>query len=72
MITLQIAMSLRFGELAVNRNSPILSVVKLWRVGRNFMYTEYFYMFTACFTECLLFLYWFNPLFVYFTCLTET
>ena len=44
------------------------------------MYTECFYKFTACFTECLLSLFWFNPLFlcwsnplfVYFTCLTET
>ena len=56
MITLQTVISLRFGELAVNSNSSILSVVKLWRVSRNFMYTECFYMFTACFTECLLFL----------------
>ena len=69
---LQIAKLLRFGELAVNRNSPIFGVVKLWRVSRNFMYTECFFKFTTCFTECLLFLCWFNPLFVYFTCLTET
>ena len=45
----QIVKSLRFGELAVNSNSPIFSVVKLWRVSRNFMYTECFYEFTACF-----------------------
>ena len=38
MVTLQIAESLRFGELAVNSNSPIFSAVKLWRVSRNFMY----------------------------------
>ena len=56
MVTVQIVKSLRFGELAVNSNSPIFSVVKLWRVSRNFMYTECFYKFTACFTECLLFL----------------
>ena len=49
MVTLQIVKSLRFGELAVNSNSPIFSAVKLWRVSRNFMYTEYFYKFTACF-----------------------
>ena len=29
MVTLQIFMSLRFGELAINTKSPILSVVKL-------------------------------------------
>ena len=37
MVTLQIVKSLRFGELAVNTNSPIFSVVKLWRVSPNFM-----------------------------------
>ena len=58
MVTLQIVKSLRFGELAVNSNSPIISVVKLWRVRHNFMYTERFYKFTAC----LLFLCWLNPL----------
>ena len=40
MVTLQIVKSLRFGELAVNSNSPNFGVVKLWRVSRNFMYTE--------------------------------
>ena len=64
--------SLRFGELTANSNSPIFSVVKLWRVSRTFMYTECFYKFTACFRECLLLLCWFNPLFVYSTCLTQT
>ena len=44
-----------FGELVINSNSPILSVFKLWRVSRNFMYAECFYKFTACFTKCLLF-----------------
>ena len=44
------------GELAVNGNSPVFRVVNLGRVSRNFMYTECFYKFTACFTECLLFL----------------
>ena len=38
-----------FGELAVNSNSPIFSVVRLWRVSRNFMYTECFYKFKTCF-----------------------
>ena len=56
MVTLQIFKLLRLGELAVNSNSPIFSDVKLWRVSRNFMYTESFYKFTAFFTECLLFL----------------
>ena len=51
MVTLQIVKSLRFGELGVYSNSLIFSVVKLWRVSRNFMYTVYFYRFTACFTE---------------------
>ena len=37
MVTLQIVNSLRVGELAVNTNSPIFSVVKLWKVNRNFM-----------------------------------
>ena len=37
MVTLQIVKSLRFGELAVNTNSPIFSVVKLWKVSPNFM-----------------------------------
>ena len=55
-VTLQIVKSLRFGELTINRNSPIFSVVKLWRVSHNFMYTKLFYKFTACLTECLLFL----------------
>ena len=36
-VTLQFVESLRFGELAVNTNSPIFSVAKLWRVGTNFM-----------------------------------
>ena len=39
-VTFQIVKSLGFGELAVNSNSPIFIVVKLWRVSRNFMYTE--------------------------------
>ena len=43
-------MSVRFGELTVNSNFPISSVVKPWRVS-NFMYTECAYKFTACFTE---------------------
>ena len=30
-------MSLRFGELAANTNSPIFSAIKLWRVSPNFM-----------------------------------
>ena len=30
------------GELAVNSNSVIFRVVKLWRISRNFMYTECF------------------------------
>ena len=72
MVTLQIAKSLRFGELAFNSNSPTFKAVKLWRVSPNFMYTECFSKFTACFTEYLLFLCWLNPLFVYFTCITET
>ena len=76
MLTLQIVKSLRFGELAANSNSPIFSVAKPWRVSRVyrlcFMYTECVYKFTACFTECFLFLCRFNPLFVHFTCLTET
>ena len=54
--------SLRFGELAVNSNSPIFCVVKLW--SRNFMYAECFYKFAACFREYLLFLRWFNSLFI--------
>ena len=37
MVTLQIVKSLRFGELAVNTNFPIFSVVKPWRVSPNFM-----------------------------------
>ena len=57
MVTLQIVKSLRSEELAVNSNSPIFSAAKLWRVSRNFMYTECFYKLTACFTECLLFLF---------------
>ena len=36
------------------------------------MYTECFYKFTTCFTECFLLLCWFNILCVYFTCLKET
>ena len=59
MVTRQIVKPLRFGELAVNSNCPIFSVVKVWRVRRNFMYTECFDKFTACFVlffHCLLFL----------------
>ena len=51
MVTLQIIKSLRFGDLAVNCNFPIFSVVKPWRVSRNFTYTECVCKFTACFTE---------------------
>ena len=36
-VTLQFVESLRFGELAVNTNSPIFSVAKLWKVSPNFM-----------------------------------
>ena len=36
-VTLQIVKSLRFGELDVNANSPICSVVKLWKISPNFM-----------------------------------
>ena len=39
---MQIFKSLRFGELAVNSNSPVFSVVELWRVSPNFMHTECF------------------------------
>ena len=35
-VTLQIFKPLRFGELAVNTNSPICSVVKLWRISPHF------------------------------------
>ena len=42
MVTLQIVNSLRVGELAVNTNSPIFSVVKLWKVNRNFMWHNVF------------------------------
>ena len=56
MVTLQIAKSLRFGELAVNSNFPIFSVFKPWRVSRNLIYIECAYKITACFTECFLFL----------------
>ena len=54
MVTLQIVKSLRFGELAVNSKSPFFSVVKLWRVSRNFMQTKCFYKFTACFVIVLI------------------
>ena len=37
MVTLQIVRSLRFKTLAVNTNSPVFSVVKLWKVSPNFM-----------------------------------
>ena len=37
MVTLQIVKSLRFGELAINSNSPIFRVVKISRVSRNFI-----------------------------------
>ena len=70
--THQIIKSLRFGELAVNSNSPNFSVVKLWRVSPNFIYTDVFYKFTASFTECFLFLCRFHPLFVYLACTMET
>ena len=56
MVTLQIVKSLRFGKLAINSNSPAFKAVKLWRVSPNFMNTECFSKFTACFTEYLLFL----------------
>ena len=42
MVTLQIVTSLRFRESAVNSNFPIFSVVELWRVCPNLMYTECF------------------------------
>ena len=67
-VTVQIVNSVRFGELAVNSNSAIFRVVKLWRVRLNFTYTECLYTFTACLTECLLFLCWSNPLIIYFKC----
>ena len=35
MVTLQIVRSLRFKTLAVNTNSPVFSVVKLWKVSPN-------------------------------------
>ena len=44
------------GQLAVNSNSPIFSVVELWIFSLNCMYTECFYKFTTCFTGRLLFL----------------
>ena len=46
MVTLQIVKSLRFGELAVNTNSPIFSVVKLWRVSPNFMLHNVFIIYS--------------------------
>ena len=68
-VTLQIFKTLRLGELAVSSNSPIFSVVKLGIVSCNFMYTECLYrLFYRMFAVFVLI----NPLFVYFTCLTET
>ena len=55
-VTLRIVKWLRFGELTINSNSLGLNVVKLSRVRGKFIYGECFYKFTACFTECLLFL----------------
>ena len=40
MATVQIFQSLRFGELVVNSNSPILRVVKLWIVSPNSLCPE--------------------------------
>ena len=54
--TIQIVKLLRFVNLAANSTFPIFSVAKLERVSCNFTYTERFYKFTTCFTECLLFL----------------
>ena len=57
MVTLQIFKSLRFGELSVNGNSPIFSVVKLWRVSRilciqnvfiSLQHVLLFYFFSVC------------------------
>ena len=47
--SLRIVQLRRFGELVINSNSPIFSVVKVWRVSHNFMYTEHVYKFTAMF-----------------------
>ena len=51
MINLQIDKSLRFGDLAVTVTLQFLESLK-FGVSCSFMYTECFYKFTACFTEC--------------------